>query len=203
MDFYGIFFSGFYLGLGLIVAIGAQNAYVIRQGLSGRHFLSVAFFCSFWDAFLIFSGTFGFRYVKQHPEIFTTVRIAGVLFISYYAIASFRRAFGTNSMNVRNDSLKDKGAVAAIKTALAFSMLNPHVYLDTFFLVGTYSAKYDYPLNYLFATGAVLASFTWFYSISIGASKLAPYLQNPLSWKIIDSVIGIIMLYLAYNLAVS
>lgn len=196
------FISGFSLGLSLILAIGAQNAFVLKQGLKKQHVFLVCFICACSDAILIALGVSGFGLiVKQFPAIELFARYGGAVFLSIYALKSFISSFSkTHSL-----SPSDEGSSSALNTAficLAFTWLNPHVYLDTVFLLGAISTKYD-TSKLEFASGAMTASFIFFYSLGYGAKLLRPLFSKPTSWKILEFLIGIIMLSIAASLLLS
>jgi L-lysine exporter family protein LysE/ArgO len=193
------FISGFSLGLSLILAIGAQNAFVLKQGLKKQHVFLVCFICALSDALLIALGVSGFGLiVKQFPSIEMVARYAGALFLSIYALNSFISSFFKNhSLNPSEEA--SGSALNAALICLAFTWLNPHVYLDTVFLLGAISTKYE-ASKLEFAAGAMTASFIFFFSLGYGAKLLRPLFEKPRAWKILDFLIGIIMLSIAISL---
>lgn len=193
------FLAGFTLGLSLILAIGAQNAFVLKQGIKQHHVFLVCLICSLSDAILISAGVAGFGLiVAKFPLIELLARYGGGLFLLWYGLRSLYSAYTANhALNPAGDSTQ-----SALKTALvclAFTWLNPHVYLDTVVLLGSISTQYE-PNKLQFALGAVSASFVFFFSLGYGAKRLIPAFRHARSWKILEAIIGIIMLVLAYNL---
>ena len=190
--------SGFLLGLSLILAIGAQNSFVLRQGLRGEFVLPVVLTCAVSDAVLIVAGVAGFgALVEAAPLVVDLARWAGAAFLVVYGALNFISAYRGNS------SLADVGATVpvlgkALLTCLALTWANPHVYLDTVVLLGGISAQY--PLPWMFALGAVCSSFVFFFSLGFGAALLRPIFVSPVSWRILDVAIGIIMWAIAYSL---
>jgi len=195
------YLSGMLLGFGLIVAIGAQNAFVIRQGLRREHHLVVAAVCFTWDALLISLGVVGIGgVIKKVPWLITGFKWVGVVFIATYALLAFRRAFQKEALKAGKSGKKASWQKIA-RTTFAFSALNPHVYLDTFFLLGVAAASFASPGNYYFGAGAVTVSCIWFFGISLAAAKLAPVLSSPRAWSVIEFCIGTIMSVMALQLA--
>lgn len=193
------YLSGFSLGLSFILAIGAQNAFVLKQGLKRQHVFLVCIICAASDALLISLGVSGFgEVVSKFPSVEVIARYGGALFLGIYALKSFISSF----QNAH--SLKPSGDVpeSALKTAamcLAFTWLNPHVYLDTFVLLGAISTKYE-TTKLQFGLGAISASFIFFFGLGYGARALIPFFQKPTSWKILEFTIGIVMLIIAGSL---
>ncbi len=193
------FLSGFSLGFSLILAIGAQNAFVLKQGLKKQHVLLVCFICAISDAVLITLGVSGFaKIVERYPSIEMSARYGGAIFLSVYAIKSFISSFkNTHSLSPLSEATDSTKKIIGI--CLAFTWLNPHVYLDTVFLLGSISTKYE-ATKLLFTSGAVLASFIFFFSLGYGAKILTPLFKKPISWKILEFIIGVIMLSIAVSL---
>jgi L-lysine exporter family protein LysE/ArgO len=193
------YIAGFTLGLSLILAIGAQNAFVLRQGLKKQHVFVVCLICALSDAILVVVGVSGFgMIVKESPWIETMSRYGGAIFLGFYAIKSFTAAFRTyHSLDPAEEistSLKK-----TVFICLAFTWLNPHVYLDTVVLLGSISTQFKAAKS-LFAYGAVTASFLFFFTLGYGARILIPFFQKPVSWKVLDFVIGLIMLSISLSL---
>lgn len=192
--------SGFFLGASLIIAIGAQNAFILRQGLLRQHVFILCLICAASDALLIAAGVAGLgTLISQFDGLLVAVTIAGVLFLLSYGILAFRRALNPHVLRAANEggmSLK-----TAVATALAFTFLNPHVYLDTVILIGSLSAGFEGELRYAFGAGAITASFAWFFTLGYGARLLQPIFARPASWRILDAIIGVIMFLLAFMLA--
>jgi L-lysine exporter family protein LysE/ArgO len=192
--------EGFLLGLGLIVAIGAQNAFVLRQGLMRRHVFAVAALCAVSDAILIAAGVAGLgRLVQSAPSALVAVTLAGAAFLVVYGAIAFRRAFHPGRLlAARQEETRLGPTVAA---CLAFTFLNPHVYLDTVVLIGAVSARYDLGGAVAFGAGAATASVAWFFGLGYGARLLTPVFARPASWRALDILIGIIMWSIAARLA--
>lgn len=191
--------SGFLLGLSLIVAIGAQNAYILRQGLLRQHVFILCLICALSDAILIVAGVAGLgTLIAQSPVLITVVTIGGAAFLFWYGYSAFRRAMHPDGMRITNT-----GAVslkAAIGTCLALTFLNPHVYLDTVVLVGSLSSRFEGPMRIAYGAGAVIASFIWFFTLGYGARLLQPFFAKPSAWRILDCLIGVIMWAIALSL---
>lgn len=191
--------SGFLLGLSLIVAIGAQNAYILRQGLLRQHVFILCLICALSDAILIVAGVAGLgTLIAQSPVLITVVTVGGAAFLFWYGFSAFRRAMHPDGMRVANT-----GAVslkAAIGTCLALTFLNPHVYLDTVVLVGSLSARFEGADRVAYGAGAVIASFVWFFTLGYGARLLQPFFAKPAAWRILDCLIGVIMWLIALSL---
>lgn len=184
--------AGFLLGGSLILAIGAQNAFILRQALLKQHIFILCLICALSDASLIVLGVGGFgTVVKQSQWLITSVTIGGALFLFFYGALAFRRAFNPCAMSMTQEgagSLK-----AAILTCLALTFLNPHVYLDTVILLGGLSVQYEGASRIAYGGGAAVASFVWFFSLGYGARLLVPVFKKPNAWRVLDTFIGIIM----------
>ncbi|MFT4655002.1 MAG: L-lysine exporter family protein LysE/ArgO [Kangiellaceae bacterium] len=194
-----VMLTGFTLGISLILAIGAQNAFILKQGLKQQHVFIVCLICALSDAILISAGVAGFgAIVKQFPLIEQISRYAGGAFLFVYALLSFKSA--VTAKHVMTAQGKDVGSAAtAVITCLAFTWLNPHVYLDTVILLGSISTQYE-GQQVSFVTGAVLGSFVFFFSLGYGAKLLIPIFQKPNAWKVLEFIIGAVMLALALSL---
>jgi len=193
------FFAGFSLGFSLILAIGSQNAFVLKQGIKKQHVLLVCLICATSDATLISLGVAGFgAIVNEYPSITLYARYGGAAFLFFYSALSFRSAFKQNHA-LEVDSAVQVSAVKTIAICLAFTWLNPHVYLDTVVLLGSISTQYEGSQLY-FALGAILASFTFFFSLGFGARLLAPLFQKPISWKVLEFFVGLTMLGIGLTL---
>ena len=192
------FLTGFVLGASLIIAIGAQNAFILRQGILRQHVFVLCMICAISDAILIVIGVAGIgAIIESSPNLLMTIRMAGAVFLLWYAFVAIRRAMrpaGLEANVETSSSLK-----AAIGTCLAFTFLNPHVYLDTVLLVGA-SAPHEGTAKIAYAIGAVLASFVWFFALGYGARLLAPVFEKPKAWQILDTLIAIVMLLIAFGL---
>jgi len=195
------FFTGFFLGLSLIVVIGAQNAFVLRQGILGQHIFYIALFCSISDALLIIIGVAGISYFLNDLIYEYSKIIFGfsAIWLFSYGVLRFRSAFKYNLIDVSNIS-KPKSLINSISIIAAFTYLNPHVYLDTVILIGSISQQFIGLNRIYFAVGACSASFVWFFGIAYGAKLLTPIMQTPRHWRILDLLIALIMLTIGFNL---
>lgn len=194
------FVEGCGTGAGLIIAIGAQNAFVLKQGIMKNHVFVTALICSLIDAFLICAGVGGFGVILTSNLLLLSIaRWGGAAFLFYYGFRSFRAVFKSESLKI-NVGPERPNLRMTLTTVLALSLLNPHVYLDTVVLLGSIGAQFPPAERLYFALGAMLASFVWFFGMGYGARYLAPLFQKPLSWKILDFVIGCIMWAIALSL---
>ena len=188
-----VFLQGLALSLGLIVAIGAQNAFVLRQGLRREHVASVVFFCAITDALLIAAGVLGMaQALGDRPMVAHALALAGAVFLAAYGWNALRRALQQNGLlaNEEGDGLSWSSAMAQ---AAAFTLLNPHVYLDTVLLVGSIGAQQPADLQVWFVAGASSASLLWFCALGFGARWLAPLFAKPRAWQVLDILIGLTM----------
>ncbi|KKB12739.1 amino acid transporter [Devosia geojensis] len=193
------FIPGFLLGLGLIVAIGAQNAFVLRQGLRGEHVFAVCLTCALSDAVLIAAGVSGFgRLTTALPWIETVLRYGGAAFLIAYGLRAFVSALGKGGSLVPSNEAPGS-LTSALLACLAFTWLNPHVYLDTVLLLGSISTQYPGE-EAIFAAGAVAASFCFFFSLGYGARLLRPLFARPAAWRVLDLIIGVVMCAIALQL---
>jgi len=189
--------AGFGLGLSLILAIGAQNAFVLRQGLRREHVLPVVLVCAFSDAVLVAAGVAGFGALAEAvPGLARVMRYGGAAFLLVYGARAFLAAW-------RGGAVLEAGTAAgslrrAVLTCLALTWLNPHVYLDTVVLLGSVSAQYADRLA--FGAGAVAASFVFFFALGYGARLLAPLFRRPVSWRLLDAGVGAVMWAIAAGL---
>lgn len=194
--------SGFAIGLSLIVAIGAQNAFVLRQGLCRRHVLLVVAVCAVSDLVLILAGVAGIgAIVERAPVVLVGVRWLGAAFLLGYGCLAARRAIRGGHLEAAAD--RQLSTPAALASALAFTWLNPHVYLDTVLLVGSIASTHGTPGRWWFATGASLASITWFTALGYGARALTPLFRRRHAWRVLDGGIAVVMLTLAASLLIS
>ena len=190
--------AGFGLGLSLIVAIGAQNAYVLRQGLLRSHVLPVVLVCAVSDAVLIVAGVAGAgALVSSAPGLLEVVRWVGAAFLLGYAVVAARRALRPAALRPAAGGSVSLGA--AVTTAAAFTWLNPHVYLDTVVLVGSVGATYG-SARWVFAFGAVTASVVWFFGLGFGSRALRPVFERPAAWRVLDAGIAVVMVLIAVSL---
>lgn len=196
-----IFISGYILSLSLIVAIGAQNAFVLRQGLRRQYVLPVVLFCAFNDAFLFLIGAVGFGTLVERIPAFTSLAAwGGALFLFIYGLLTFRSAYQGGSMDDANPIEEHHTLRATMLTIIAISLLNPHVYLDTIVLVGGLAGQHPMPERLFFWLGAASSSFSWFFLLGYGAGFLAPLFKREIAWRILDVIIGIIMWTIAFTL---
>lgn len=196
------FISGFGLSLSLIFAIGAQNAFVLKQGIKKENVFIVSFLCAISDATLIFAGVSGFGYlVEQFPMLQTFARYGGFLFLLIYGLKSFYSAW-TMSHELKPEGETPRSLLKTILLTLAFTWLNPHVYLDTVILLGSVSTKFG-ELAVVFGLGAMSASFVFFFSLGYGARLLAPLFKKAIAWKVLEFLIGFIMITLAFVVLLS
>ena len=196
-----IFLKGAMLGASLIVAIGPQNAFILRQGLQRRHVFLSAAIGTLVDAGLILIGVSGLALaLKSFPQVLTAIRWAGAAFLFLYGVRSFNAARRAQSLETRGAS--QAGAEKTAITLLGFSLLNPHVYLDTVLLLGGIGASYGAG-RFVFAAGAMGASAVWFFGLAYGARFLAPLFARPRAWQVLDLLIGVVMWSIAASLIFS
>ena len=191
--------SGLGFGLSLIIAIGAQNAFVLRQGLRREHVLPVVVICALSDAVLITLGVGGLGSLLQLvPWLITVVRIGGAAFLIVYGALAARRALRPSALVAADDGTTTP-VWTAVATVLALTWLNPHVYLDTVVLLGTVAGTYG-DERWWFGLGAVAASILWFTALGFGARLLRPLFAKPAAWRILDGIIAIVMIAIAVSL---
>ena len=196
------FVTGFFLGFSLILAIGAQNTFVLRQGILGQHVFYVALFCAVSDALLICIGVAGIsfflnNFISQNSDILFGL---SAVWLAGYGTIRVRSAIKSNkTIDIEASSLKC--LLPTISVAAFLTFLNPHVYLDTMVLIGSISQQFSGYYKITFALGAVLASFVFFFSLAYGARLLIPIMQRPFSWRILDSLVALIMFTIALQLA--
>lgn len=193
------FLQGFGTSGGLIVAIGAQNAFVLSQGVRGNHHITVALVCILCDAVLITAGIAGVgTFVSTNPSLAQWVTWGGAGFLFFYGCNSLRSAIKGGSLEASDRAIRSVGA--AIMTTLAVSLLNPHVYLDTVILLGGISSRFHGENRVLFWAGAVSASVVWFICLSLGGRILAPLFKKQIAWRILDSLVCVTMWTIAGTL---
>ena len=189
--------AGFGLGISLILAIGAQNAFVLRQGLRREHVLAVVLVCAVSDAVLVAAGVTGFGALAERvPGLERVMRYGGAAFLLVYGARAFLAAWRGGA--VLEASTGAGNLRRAVLTCLALTWLNPHVYLDTVVLLGSVSAQYADRLG--FGAGAVAASFVFFFTLGYGARLLAPVFRRPASWRVLDAGVGAVMWAIAVGL---
>ena len=188
---------GFFTGLSLILAIGAQNIFVIEQGLKKQYVFLVCLICSISDLLLIFLGIFLFEYFRNFftDEVELVFNILLLAFLVYFVISKIRIKYDDLRINFENNPIPLKNTV--IKT-LGFTYLNPHVYSDTVFFLGNFSKNFLISQKYYFGIGASIASFLFFFCLGFLSKFLSKYLQNKIAWKFINSFIVIFMSILAF-----
>ena len=196
------FLTGLFLGLSLIVAIGAQNAFVIRSGILRNHIFYIALFCAISDSLLIIIGIAGISFfLKDFMNEFSNIIFGfSALWLFSYGLLRIRSALINNYLTVDNNS-KSSSLLKAISIVAVFTFVNPHVYLDTMILIGSISQQFLDTNRIYFAIGACTASFIWFFSIAYGAKLLTPIMQKPSHWRNLDLLIALIMFVIAFNLA--
>ena len=196
------FLTGLLLGLSLIVAIGAQNAFVIRSGILRNHIFYIALFCAISDSLLIIIGIAGISFfLKDFMNEFSNIIFGfSALWLFSYGLLRIRSALINSYLTVDNNS-KSSSLLKAISIVAVFTFVNPHVYLDTMILIGSISQQFLDTNRIYFAIGACTASFIWFFSIAYGAKLLTPIIQKPAHWRNLDLLIALIMFVIAFNLA--
>tara|TARA_B100000497_G_C7660490_1_gene397804 strand:+ start:292 stop:912 length:621 start_codon:yes stop_codon:yes gene_type:complete len=196
------FLTGLFLGLSLIVAIGAQNAFVIRSGILRNHIFYIALFCAISDSLLIILGITGISFfLKDFFNEFSNIIFGfSALWLASYGFLRVRSALIYNSIAIDNNS-ESSSLFNSISIVSVFTFANPHVYLDTMILIGSVSQQFLDINRIYFGIGACTASFIWFFSIAYGAKLLTPIMQKPSHWKTLDLLIALIMFVIAFNLA--
>ena len=193
------FFTGFFLGASLIIAIGAQNAFILRQGLLRQHVFILCLICAVSDALLIAAGVAGLgAIIERSPTLLTIIRIGGAAFLFWYASVALRRALSPEAMDLSGEG--EGSLKKALATCLAFTFLNPHVYLDTVLLVGSLSAPFEGNARLAYGIGAMSASFAWFFSLGYGARLLAPVFRKRRAWQVLDFFIAAVMALIGISL---
>lgn len=196
------YLQGFAIGLSLIVAIGAQNAFVLKQGLKKQAVFWVCFVCALSDSILVVLGITGFATVIQlYPELVGFAKWAGAVFLLWYGLQHARQAFQANQ-SLHAGSQNEIQLSKIIIVCLALTWLNPHVYLDTVVLIGSISTQFEQTKLY-FALGVITASWFFFFSLGYGARVLIPVFENPKAWKVLDGVIALIMWSIAISLIIT
>lgn len=198
------FLTGFLLGASLILAIGAQNTFVLRQGILGQHVFYVALFCALSDAVLIIIGitsiSFFFNsFIDQFTELLFGL---SALWLFGYGILRLKGIFKSDEM-INFEAAKQKSLFSTILVAAFVTFMNPHVYLDTMILIGAVSQQFNGYYKIAFGLGSCLSSFIFFFSLAFGSKLLSNLMIKPFSWKILDSIVALIMFFLAFKLASS
>lgn len=193
------FLPGFFTGLSLIIAIGAQNAFVIRQGLTRKHVLLVVAICAISDALLILLGVAGLgALISSLPWLLEIVRWFGVAYLSWFGVRSLMSIFKNQALDA--SGVQSGSAKSVVLAVLGFTFLNPHVYLDTVILLGSIGNQFG-PDKWWFALGGALASVLWFTSIGFGARAASKFMSRPIFWKVLDALIAVVMFSIALMLA--
>jgi L-lysine exporter family protein LysE/ArgO len=183
----------------LIMAIGAQNLFVLRQGLKREHVGPIVLFCGCADALLIAAGVGGVgALLSLMPQLTTALTLGGAIFLTWYGLLAFKRMMAAEAMVVTAQAGVSVGR--ALGTTAAFTFLNPHVYLDTVLLMGAAGSAHAPDMRPVFVAGAATASITWFAALGYGARLLTPLFARPSSWRVLDAIVGIVMLTLAASL---
>ena len=196
------FLSGFILGFSLILAIGAQNSFVLRQGLMGRHVFIVALFCSLSDALLISIGVAGISIFLNNYIDLVSDWLFGIsaIWLAGYGLLRLRDAvIGKSVLIAENSSVN--GLVSTLSFLSVLTFANPHVYLDTVVLIGSVSQQFPDNTRLAYVLGASIASFVFFFSLAYGAKFLSPIMQRPIAWRLLDSFIAFVMFTLAFKMA--
>lgn len=199
---FSAFFTGFFLGLSLIFAIGAQNAFVLRQGMIKEYVFFVALFCSISDAVLIVIGIASISFLLNNFADNFSNFLYGLssLWLLGYGIIRLKNVFKSNT-GIKVQSTSTKRILPTLTSLFILTFANPHVYLDTVILIGSISQQFSGLFKISFAIGAIVSSFVFFFSLAYGAQLLTPIMKNPISWKIFDSSIALIMFSISYKLA--
>ncbi|MFH1138826.1 MAG: LysE/ArgO family amino acid transporter [Pseudomonadota bacterium] len=193
------YLQGVGMGFGLIAAIGAQNAFVLSQGVRRNHHLTVALICSLCDVALISLGVTGVgSALAGNPTWRAAAAWGGAVFLGWHGLGALRRALGSRRLEADREAGRSVKAVCL--ATLAVTLLNPHVYLDTVLLLGGISSRYEGAGPYYFGLGAASASFAWFFSLGLGGRLLAPVFRDPRSWRVLDGLVCLVMWGLSVSL---
>ena len=196
------FFAGMATGASLIIAIGAQNAFVLTQGIGKQHCFVVALICALCDAVLISAGVAGMgSLIEQSPKLLSIASGGGSLFLFIYGLRSLYSAVQADQ-GLQETKTHTTSRRQVILTTLAITLLNPHVYLDTVVLLGSISTTFANQNRYLFGAGAITMSFLWFFTLAYGSGFLAPLFKKAITWRILDTLIFLVMWNIAYKLLV-
>ncbi|MGB4191776.1 MAG: LysE/ArgO family amino acid transporter [Rickettsiales bacterium] len=202
MNFYPIIFiKGMSIAFSLIIAIGMQNAFVLKQGILRKNSFLIASLCSIIDVILIIFGVYGLgQFLSEHKILLTAFSWGGVLFLFGYSIMSFYSSFKKHSLNI-NSSQSVSSIKKTIIQVIVISFINPSAFLETCVLIGSVSTQFEKDQLPSFTLGASASSFIWFFALSYGARFLKPIFEKPIAWKILDFIIGCIMLAIAISFA--
>lgn len=194
--------QGFGLGASMIIPIGAQNAYVLNQGIQRHHHLTTATVCSICDVIFISLGVFGGgALLSSNETLLFAVTLGGIAFLTVYGAMSLKSAFASANSEEQQQAAMARGRRAVILGALAVTVLNPHLYLDTVVILGSIGGQFEGHDRIAFAVGTIMASFAWFYGLSVGAAKLGPTLSKPKVKRGIDLAVAAMMFFIASHLA--
>ncbi len=197
------FATGFTLGASLIMAIGAQNAFVLRQGLRREHVVAVVAVCAVLDILLMVVGVSGLgALLGDRPRLIMAATVAGAVVLAWYSLSAFRRAFSPHSLNAQAAGAAQPMR-QVVAQALSISLLNPHVYLDTVLLVGSVGAQQPAGQQLPFLFGSGLSSLLWFGGLGFGAQLLSPLFARPWAWRVLDVLVGLTMAWIGFSLATS
>jgi len=196
------FSTGFFLGISLILAIGPQNAFILRQGILGQHVLLVALFCAISDALLICVGIAGISFfLKNFIAEFSNLLFGfSAIWLTGYGLIRLKTVFKSDSA-IEIESSAPKGLMSTLSVLFILTFANPHVYLDTMILIGSISQQFSGNHKIAFAIGASFASFVFFFSLAYGAKLLIPVMQSTNSWKKLDFLIALLMFFISIKLA--
>lgn len=199
-----MFVQGALISGGLIIAIGAQNAFILRQGLLGQKVFYVCIVCFICDVLLITLGILGVGAILQESPFFLhSLALLGAIFLYCYGCSSFMRAYkGESHLHIEQGSNQKQTISKLILTTLAITLLNPHVYLDTLVIIGGIGGTLGSEEKHWFLLGAVFASFIWFFGLGYASKKLIPYFENSKTWVVLDSLIGLFMCWIATGLVI-
>lgn len=193
------FLTGFAMSAALIMAIGAQNLFVLRQGLKREHVGPIVLFCGCADAILIAAGVGGVgTLLGALPQLTLALTIGGAVFLVWYGLKAFQRMMTPEAMSITAQGKITLGS--ALGATAAFTFLNPHVYLDTVLLMGAAGSAQPAELRPVFVAGAASASISWFAALGYGARILTPIFSRPAAWRVLDAIVGVVMLALAASL---
>lgn len=197
-----VLITGFIIGISLIVSIGAQNAFLLRQGLLRQHVLPVVLICCLGDVLLIGTGVLGLGNIfRNSPTLTHALAIAGIVFLVYLGSRSMRSAFTQSTLDVDERGTTPQSRKAVISTALAVTFLNPQSLLETLVVIGSLAATFTPEQKARFLLGAISASFLWFFSLGYGARLLRPLFKKRIAWQVLDIGTGLLMFYIAWHLA--
>ena len=196
------FLTGFILGFSLILAIGAQNSFVLRQGLMDRHIFAVALFCALSDALLISIGVLGISIFLNNYIDLVSVWLFGIsaIWLAGYGLLRVRDVINGKTFLIDENSSVN-GLASTLSFLVILTFANPHVYLDTVVLIGSVSQQFPGNTKVAYVLGASLASFVFFFSLAYGAKFLSPIMQRPIAWRLLDSFIAFVMFTLAFKIA--